>query len=125
MIGVIPKVDQHVAVAEFFELFKTPWEFYKVGRQYDVVVATAEEIPDVDTRLLVIYGAESKNVDTRHGVARRSRHRGMPLTYRGSRAPLHDEPLTFAEGGAGIPSVSVGTAMPGFRVRTAETLRLR
>ena len=99
MIGVIPKVDQHAAVEEFFELFKTPWEFYKVGRRYDVVVATAEEIPDVDTRLLVIYGAESKNVDTRHGVARRSRHRGMSLTHLGSRVPIYDELLTFEDEG--------------------------
>ena len=125
MIGVIPKVDQHAAVEEFFELFKTPWEFYKVGRQYDVVVATAEEIPDVDTRLLVIYGAESNNVDTRHGVARRSRHRGMSLTYRGSRVPIYDELLTFEEGGAGIPCVAVGTEVAGLRVRTAETVVMR
>ena len=40
MIGVISKDGQKWAVEEFFELFKTPWEYYRDGRMYDVIVLT-------------------------------------------------------------------------------------
>ena len=31
MIGVIADPAEHNVVREFFELFKTPWEFYRAG----------------------------------------------------------------------------------------------
>jgi hypothetical protein len=64
MIGVISQAVQVAIIEEFFELFKTPWEFYKHGRRYDVVVVTATDVPEVDTSLLVVYGSETKNIDT-------------------------------------------------------------
>jgi hypothetical protein len=43
MIGVIADPAEHGVVREFFELFKTPWEFYRRDRQYDV--CSAPETP--------------------------------------------------------------------------------
>jgi len=68
MIGVICKIDQVAVVEEFFELFKTPWEFYQRGRAYEVVVATADDVPGVDARLLILYGAETKTTDRNAGI---------------------------------------------------------
>ena len=76
MIGVIAKAEQAAAVEEFFQLFKTAWEVYQPGRAYDVVVTTADDVPEVDARLLVIYGAGLKTTDARSGVAARVRRRG-------------------------------------------------
>ena len=36
MIGVIADSAEQDVVREFFELFKTPWEFYRRDRRYDV-----------------------------------------------------------------------------------------
>ncbi len=47
MIGIIPKAGQTRVIEEFFELFKTPWELYRSGQVYDVVIASADEIPEV------------------------------------------------------------------------------
>ncbi len=33
MIGVVAKTSESEAVAEFFQLFKTPWEFARRGLQ--------------------------------------------------------------------------------------------
>jgi len=38
VIGVVAKEAEHPVVREFFELFKTPWEFYDSNRDYDVVL---------------------------------------------------------------------------------------
>jgi len=68
MIGVLAKPGQAAFVAEFFELFKTPWEFCEEGRAYDVVIATTDEIPEVDARLLVLYGSKIKRSDWRNDI---------------------------------------------------------
>jgi hypothetical protein len=69
MIGVISKASEARAVREFFQLFKTPWEFYVPGSKYDLVIATREEIPrDLNTSALVIYHSQSIGFDDQIGV---------------------------------------------------------
>ena len=125
MIGVIPKADELTVVEEFFQLFKTPWEFYGEGRIYDVVVATADEIPEVDTRLLLIYGSATKSSDARNGIAVRSRRQGTSLDYRGMPLPIYGELLTFEERSTGSPCVTADSEIAGLRVRSADSTVMR
>jgi len=55
VIGVLSAPDHRKVVEEFFELFKTPWEFYRRGPAYDVVIATTDPLtlPDLTTFYLV------------------------------------------------------------------------
>jgi hypothetical protein len=55
MIGV--HVSEHLRpfAQEFFELFKTPWEFYSSNRGYDAVICCGVERSSYDTPLLLIY----------------------------------------------------------------------
>jgi hypothetical protein len=55
MIGIISKASESPVVNEFFQLFKTPWEFYDNKASYDVVIATTDNIPSINTKLLIIY----------------------------------------------------------------------
>jgi|SRR5438876_3150989 len=125
MIGVISRDDQSAAVEELFQLFKTPWEMYKPERSYDVVVATVNKIPDVDARLLVIYGAEAKTNDATNGVVGRSRYQGASLSYGQTQLPIYGEVLTFEEGSAAVPCVAAGTEVAGLRVCRTETTLIR
>lgn len=119
LIGVISKVDQQATVEEFFELFKTPWEHYEPGRVYDVVVATAEDIPRVDAGLLIVYGAECKNVDVQNGITLRSRHRGGSLDYQGTALPIYGDIATFEENGKDSSPLLATSGMAGLRTRSA------
>jgi hypothetical protein len=112
MIGVLSKVNQAAAVEEFFELFKTPWEYYEPGRTYDVLVATADALPEVDARLLLVYGAETKSTDARYGITMRSRDRGGSLDYHTTGVPIYADLATFEQGGDSIPCLvsTFGTA---------------
>jgi hypothetical protein len=38
MIGVVAEYTEAAIVQEFFQLFKTPWEFYREDAQYEVVL---------------------------------------------------------------------------------------
>ena len=42
MIGVIANPSERSIVNEFFELFKTPWEFYRSDRHYDVLLCSGD-----------------------------------------------------------------------------------
>jgi hypothetical protein len=125
VIGVIAKAGQAAAVEEFFELFKTPWEVYQPGRTYDVVVATADDVPELDVRLLVIYGPEPKGTDARAGVVARARRRGGSLTHRSIELPVYGELLTFEERGAATACVSTAGEAAGLRIDAGATTVLR
>jgi hypothetical protein len=73
VIGVIARAGQEQVVEEFFELFKTPWEIHRSGRHYAVVIATVDEVPEVDADLLLHF---------RQGTAR-------SVEYRGTRLPIY------------------------------------
>jgi len=116
VIGVRSKGDQAAAVEEFFELFKTPWEYYEPGRLYDVVIATADDTREVEARLLLLYGAGNKSADVRNGITVRSRHRGGSLDFQGIALPIYGDLSTFEEGGRGIPCLAATRGMAGVRI---------
>src|SRR5687767_7807829 len=56
LIGVVARPEDHAVVREFFELFKVPWELYRAGAHYDVVLqADGVSLPS-SARLVVVYG---------------------------------------------------------------------
>src|SRR5205809_1456948 len=57
MIGVVCPEGQRNFVAEFFEFFKTPWEFYRPERSYDVLLATDVPPQGIEVKLLVVYSS--------------------------------------------------------------------
>ena len=69
MIGVACKGAEREIVREFFELFKTPWEFLLEGRNYDVVISTLDEMPKADPRLLIIFSSTPVKFDELRGIS--------------------------------------------------------
>jgi hypothetical protein len=68
MIGLhVEPAALHIA-AEFFELFKTPWERVVPGRKYQVALSTDGdlEIPDAD--VLLMYGSHEREIDRQAGA---------------------------------------------------------
>jgi hypothetical protein len=58
-IGVICRPDERPWVEEFFQLFKTPWEFYVPDKPYAVVISTGNLPANVDCLLAVIYSSDA------------------------------------------------------------------
>ena len=89
MIGVIANPPDHETAREFFELFKTPWEFYKPGARYDVVLCATGERVDVPARLIIQYdgGAAATNGQTESFRL---------LTYSGAKLPIYGGSQEFA-----------------------------
>lgn len=120
MIGVVAAADERPVVEEFFELFKTPWEFYERGRVYDVVIATAGHVPAVDAPLVVIYGSDTKNTDAAHNIWAGARHRGATLNVGGTQLPIYGELLTFAKRQDGAAFLETSGAAAGLTNRHGQ-----
>lgn len=118
MIGVIPREGQTQVVTEFFELFKTPWELFKSGRRYEVVIATADVLPEIDAKVVFAYGAESKNVDSAHRFVIGSRPSGAYLPYRKTSLPIYGEFAIFETAAGSVPFVTTSVGPGGLRTVT-------
>ena len=125
MIGVLAKVDQLPVVEEFFELFKTPWELYRYDRRYDVVVATSDDVPDVDANLVVIYGAGAKTSDIRHGIVAAGLQCSASVDCDGGALPIYQDLLTFEAHTAGQACVVSPGGVAGLRLSSVSSTVIR
>ena len=99
MIAVIADPREHVVVREFFELFKTPWEFYSEDRTYDVVLCVGD-IPFAGTssKLILHYAGKETQSDVRGATKTRRQHMGpCVFKYEQHRIPIYGESITFSE----------------------------
>ena len=97
MIGVIANPSDHPVVQEFFELFKTPWEFHRSGRTYDVVLCSGDaDCKDQGARLVVAYSRNQRPSIPGNGNSANETDR--TLLYKGVRLPLYGGGVTFSDG---------------------------
>ena len=102
MIGVIAGSPDHSVVQEFFELFKTPWEFYRKDRKYDVVVCSGDCSFDGTAKLVLFYAGRKIQFDDGQQVQiRRQRLNPCFLSYRGYRIPIYGNTIAFSEKAVG------------------------
>ena len=96
MIGVIADPAEADVVREFFELFKTPWEFYRSDRHYDVLLCAGDEQIDEGAKLVLCYAGKRISFDeqqkTQTGPCLAG---GSVLLYQRDRLPIYGDTLTF------------------------------
>lgn len=68
MLAIYPKDTEKPVVEEFFQLFKTPWEYFRSEGVYDVVIVTADEVPKTSAQLMLIYNSSNLEFDKHTGV---------------------------------------------------------
>jgi hypothetical protein len=99
MIGVIANRAEHPTVVEFFELFKTPWEFWRPGTHYDVLLCSNSMVPKNDAQLLLLYGSQHQQFEQCRGIKTRSVHGPDFVSFRSDRMPIYGNCLLFEDQG--------------------------
>src|SRR5207253_565651 len=102
MIGVIANPSEHAVVREFFELFKTPWEFYRSDGHYEVLLCDGEGyLPEDNAKLIIIYASQKVLFDAQESLRIDANGRNISLlSYKELRIPLYGQTLTFQEKGS-------------------------
>src|ERR1700722_8522979 len=104
MIGVIADSADHAVVREFFELFKTPWEFCRADRKYDVVLCSSGDARfDGAAKLVVIYSGSETQFDQDQKVQSRCAPGNMHvLSHQEDRISIYGNMITFPRMGNGL-----------------------
>jgi hypothetical protein len=120
MIGVISKPDEVAEVREFFQLFKTPWEFYRDNGSYEVVIVTADTVPAVNARLVVVYGAGLKEGYGQAQIRLGNRVDKALLNWKGARIPIYGGVQKF-KGGEPILTLEDHESLAGIKLPVPNT----
>src|SRR5207245_1911224 len=89
MIGVVANEAERRVVVEFFELFKTPWEFHRPGAHYDILICSNSMVPENNARLLFLYGAQRQAFEESRSIRTISASRHDFVSFRGERMPIY------------------------------------
>ena len=123
MIGVRANVGEEDVVREFFELFKTPWEFYRRGRHYDVYLSTTGAPMEESTaRTALIYSGTRIPLDNMAGIESVAERASTTLAFGASRLPIYGRTVAFRCSGIGLETtersrhpVAYATTLEGSR----------
>lgn len=69
MIGVAASASDLEIAAEFFELFKTPWEPAVAGQKYPVILGTQTSLDHLDADVFLVFSSMAGGFDRVAGVA--------------------------------------------------------
>jgi hypothetical protein len=95
MIEVFAQDEEQPVVREFFELFKTPWEFARAGSKMDVAICSRAEIPQTGAKLVLIFGGETNSFDRANGIQIRLQGSKKNLSHDGRRLPIYGNCAAF------------------------------
>jgi hypothetical protein len=114
MIGVLCPADEAATAEEFFQLFKTPWEFHQKGRSYDVVITTVSSVPECDARLRLVFGSITCSTDADWRVRPGAGQHGAVLEIAECQVPAYGDVLTFEGTDEGEACVLLEKRVAGF-----------
>lgn len=101
MIGVLANRSEYALIREFFDLFKTPWEFYREGRNYEVLLCSATtEYRGQPAHLVLLYSAAAASANMREADV--SYQSTRLLEYKGEKLPLYCATRLFSEMTGGV-----------------------
>ncbi|MCK5508902.1 MAG: hypothetical protein KAI50_10335 [Desulfobacterales bacterium] len=97
MIGVIAKESEKEVAMEFFQLFKTPWEFFQKNQRYDIVIVATDKLPSIDTKLTVFYNSNPTRFDFKEALESEVSNKSNPFEYQNLSFPIYGQALTFCK----------------------------
>jgi hypothetical protein len=107
MIGVLSKKDEKEIVAEFFQLFKTPWEFYEEGKEYDVLIVTTGDFETAKAKFVLLYSSEQIAFDSKENIGISPLNGDTFLEFEKDQIPIYRGLATIS--GLGEKLISIKT----------------
>jgi peptidoglycan/xylan/chitin deacetylase (PgdA/CDA1 family) len=121
MIGVIADPAEADVVREFFELFKTPWEFYRAGQRYDVLLCAGDWPFKAAANFVVQYASKKTHFDDlQKNNTSRSSGSAHVLSYERSRIPIYGDVATFPKKGNTLVTVENSTECVVFLAESGD-----
>jgi len=115
VIGVFADRDEKHIVEEFFQLFKTPWEWGDLEKRYDALLISADVESLPDAPVVIVYGSAAKKLDERYGF--RLEERSAPLlNWKGRLVPVYQKASVLDAAGEAILELDGTRESAGVRI---------
>jgi peptidoglycan/xylan/chitin deacetylase (PgdA/CDA1 family) len=126
MIGVIADAADHEVVREFFELFKTPWEFYRQDRSYDVLLCAGDRRLEATPKLVIVYSGKKSQFDAeQQGRTSKEHQTTRLLSFKNDRFPIYGNTITFANMTGVLLKDEASQECAGYLEKTGENILAR
>jgi len=126
MIGVIADRAEHDVVREFFELFKTPWEFWRRNKRYDVVLSTGAGELDDSARVTLLYtGHDTRLQGTQPALVCREQDQPRMLLFARRRIPIYGSSVTFPATDGGVLTDEASQGCVAYAEERGGRIRIR
>ena len=119
MIGVAARPEERDVAREFFELFKTPWEFCRPGVRYDVVIHTDAALEPPPAKVTIVYGSQATTFDRKRKILPGPPRRQVALSCNGDSIPLYGSCAALPSDGPSPCLVLADTREPVISVTRA------
>src|SRR5207249_2139566 len=96
LIGVAAKEADLPWVAEFFELFKTPWELAVGGKHYRVLLSASDHSETFNADLTLVYGTKELELDRRVGAVVTTIGGPLDIQWSDETFPIYGRAATFS-----------------------------
>ena len=120
-IGVICRDEERKAAAEFFELFKTPWEFWEAGREYAVVLSSIDPNQVPVAKLIILCSAVQLRIDARHGFSLAAADSEFLIDQKGQWLPIYGGLARLQGPGIRILNGNAGSETVGLQHSESDT----
>jgi hypothetical protein len=121
VIGVAVRPEDLQTVAEFFELFKTPWEQAVPTRNYAVVLSTGQAVAHFQARLFIIYDSGLHDAECPPSTSKTTG--AVTAKWRDVEFPIYGRVARFDAAGATVVQDRAGLDH-GFRLEDAYVRRV-
>ena len=125
VIGIFCDDSEKDIVREFFELFKTPWEFCVEDRTYEIAISTRDEILDIKSRVMVVYCSKKSEFDSTKDINVGSRHRNVAVDCDGIELPIYGDVLSFKGPGQALIKIASNGQAAGLKIDRQQRKILR
>ena len=112
MIGVVARPEDRDVVREFFELFKTPWEFCRANGRYQVLLHADGTSAHRPAELVLLYGSRPNEFDHERKPLPGPPRRNAMLSWHGERIPLYGNAVPLPSEGGALDPVFEDTGEP-------------
>jgi hypothetical protein len=110
MIGVSVAANERSAAEEFFELFKTPWEFLQPDKSYEVAIVTSAAALPVRAKLCLAFGFDFEAYDATNAITAQPEPVGTAVSHRNRSFPLYGRCDSFPA--SNLSLVRAGSSRP-------------
>lgn len=125
MIGVIANSNEKEIVSEFFELFKTPWEFFDRNKAYDVVLNTTGYSEKINSKLVLIFSSASHAYDIDRDITIRPIAENKNLLPDGLMFPVYGNLSAIAGQGTSLLPIHDTVFYTGLELADRDQLTIR